>query len=57
MKNIVKAVIEAKSKDDAQAAFVVANKELHSMVNKGMLKKNTASRKVSRLSAFVKKIA
>ena len=55
MKNIVKAVVNAKSKEEALAAFKVANQYLHKMVSKGILKKETASRKVSRLSAFVKK--
>ncbi|WP_163532653.1 30S ribosomal protein S20 [Helicobacter suis] len=60
IKNIVKAVREAVQHNDlpkAQEAFKVANKELHKFVSKGVLKKNTASRKVSRLNASVKKIA
>ena len=56
LKNIVKAVTGAKNLEEAKDAFKVANKEIHKMVSKGILKKNTASRKVSRLSAFVKKI-
>jgi small subunit ribosomal protein S20 len=55
-KNIVKSVIQATNKEEAQAAFKVANREIHRLVTKGLLKKETASRKVSRLSAFVKKI-
>ncbi len=52
IKNIVKAVheaIEASDKDAAQKAFAVANKYIHSLVNKGFIKKQTAARKVSRL--------
>lgn len=59
IKNITKAVIEAAAANDkeaAAAAFKVANKQIHSMVSKGFIKKETASRKVSRLSALVKKI-
>lgn len=60
IKNIIKAVREAVASRDvpkAQDALKVANKELHRFVSKGVLKKNTASRKVSRLNASVKKIA
>ena len=60
IKNITKAVREAVSSSDlskANEAFKVANKELHSFVSKGILKKNTAARKVSRLNSLVKKLA
>ncbi|EQD89525.1 ribosomal protein S20 [Helicobacter pylori SouthAfrica50] len=43
--------------EKAQERLKIANKELHKFVSKGILKKNTASRKVSRLNASVKKIA
>ncbi len=56
IKNIIKAVTNATSKEEATAAFKEANKYLHKMVSKGVMKKETVSRKVSRLSAFVKKI-
>lgn len=56
IKNVVKAVTNAKNKDDALAAFKLANQYLHKMVSKNILKKQTAARKVSRLNAFVKKI-
>lgn len=52
LKNIVKAVrsaVEAGNKEEAEAAFKVANQQLHKFVSKGVLKKETASRKVSRL--------
>ncbi|MDR0665604.1 MAG: 30S ribosomal protein S20 [Helicobacteraceae bacterium] len=57
IKNAVKAVTGAKNKDDANEAFKKANRYLHSMVSKGVLKKNTAARKVGRLAAFINKIA
>ena len=56
MRNVVKAVVQATNKEDAEAAFKLANKELHVMVSKGILKKETASRKVSRLALFVNKM-
>jgi len=56
LKNIVKAVTNAKNKEEAEAAFVVANREIHKFVSKGLLKKGTAARKVSRLALFVNKI-
>lgn len=60
MKNIIRAVKEAVASKDltkAQESLRIANKELHKFVSKGILKKNTASRKVSRLNAYVKKFA
>lgn len=60
IKNITKAVREAVASNDvakAQEALKVANKEFHKYVSKGILKKNTVARKVSRLNASVKKIA
>ncbi|MDR1911559.1 MAG: 30S ribosomal protein S20 [Helicobacteraceae bacterium] len=57
VKNVVKAVTSAKGKEEANEAFKKANRYLHSMVSKGILKKNTAARKVSRLAAFIAKIA
>jgi small subunit ribosomal protein S20 len=59
LKNIVKAVrtaVEAGDKTAAQEAFKIANKQLHSFVSKGFLKKKTASRKVSRLHKLVNSI-
>jgi small subunit ribosomal protein S20 len=59
VKNIVKAVREAASngnKEEATAALAVANKSLHKFVSKGVLKKNTVSRKVSRLAKLVNSI-
>lgn len=60
IKNIIKAVREAVTANDvakAQESLKIANKELHKFVSKGIIKKNTASRRVSRLNASVKKIA
>ncbi len=59
IKNITKTVheaVEAADKTVAQAAFTVANKQIHSLVSKGFIKKETASRKVSRLHKMVNKI-
>ncbi len=59
LKNIVKAVrsaAEAGDKAAAQEAFKVANRQLHSFVSKGFLKKQTASRKISRLHKLVNSI-
>lgn len=60
IKNIVRALREAVVANDlpkAQESLKIANRELHKYVSKGILKKNTASRKVSRLNASVKKLA
>lgn len=59
IKNLTRAVVEAveaKDKDKAAEAFKEANKKLHSYVSKGVLKKNTAARKVSRLNKLVKSL-
>ncbi|MCF6201893.1 MAG: 30S ribosomal protein S20 [Hydrogenimonas sp.] len=56
IKNITKAVIaavEGGDKEAAQNAMKIANRELHKYVSKGILKKNTAARKVSRLQTKV----
>ncbi|RDU62478.1 30S ribosomal protein S20 [Helicobacter didelphidarum] len=60
IKNITKAVREAIAKSDltmATESFKIANKEIHSFVSKGILKKNTAARKISRLNSLIKKLA
>ncbi len=59
LKNIVKAVntaIEAGNKEEASEAFKVANRQIHKFVSRGVLKKETASRKVSRLNKAVNAI-
>jgi len=60
IKNITKAVkeaVEAGEVEKAQEAFKIANEKLHHFVSKGILKKNTAARKVSRLNKLVKELA
>ncbi|MFA6760512.1 MAG: 30S ribosomal protein S20 [Sulfuricurvum sp.] len=56
LKNITKDVrgaIEAGNKEEAEAALKVANQQIHKFVSKGILKKETAARKVSRLHKAV----
>ncbi len=56
LKNIVKAVrtaVEAGDKEAATEALKVANQNIHKFVSKGILKKETAARKVSRLHKAV----
>ncbi len=60
LKNITRDVseaIEAGDKAAAEAAMKVANKEIHKFVSKGLLKKNTAARRVGRLQLKVNAIA
>lgn len=60
LKNITKAVREAAANNDKNAAneaFKIANKSIHAMVSRGFLKKQTASRRVSRLALLINKIA
>ena len=60
VKTFVKQVliaVEAKNVDEAKAALQVAYKELDKAVTKGVLKKNTASRKKSRLTLKVNALA
>jgi len=59
IKNIVKAVlvaVEASDKDAATTAMKEANKYLHHCVSKGILKKETAARRVGRLQVKVNAI-
>lgn len=56
LKNITRAVreaVESKNAEEALTALKVANKSFHSFVSKGFLKKETASRRVSRLAKLV----
>lgn len=60
IKNLTKAVkvaVEAGDKEAADAALKAVNKSLHSYAGKGILKKNTASRRVSRLAKLVSTVA
>ncbi len=59
IKNLARAVREAVEAGDAakaEEAFKEANKNMHKYVSKGVLKKNTAARKVSRLAKLVRKM-
>ena len=59
LKNIVKDVrtaIEAENKEDASSAMTIANKQIQKFVSKGILKKETAARKISRLQTAVNAI-
>ena len=53
----LEAAIEAGDKEAAQAAFKEAQPEVMRSATKGLMHKNTASRKVSRLAARVKAIS
>jgi small subunit ribosomal protein S20 len=56
IKNITKSVleaVEANNKDEASKAMTSANSYFHHCVSKGILKKKTAARKVSRLQIKV----
>ena len=53
----VEAAIATGNKAQAQEAFKIAQPELMRGVSKGVYKLGTASRKVSRLSARIKKLA
>ncbi|MEM8651782.1 MAG: 30S ribosomal protein S20 [Pseudomonadota bacterium] len=52
----VEAAIEGGDKEAANVALKAAQPEIMRSVTKGILKKNTAARKISRLSAGIKKI-
>ena len=53
----VEIAIEKADKELAQKAFKEAQPEMHRSVTKGVFNKNTISRKLSRLSLRIKKIA
>jgi small subunit ribosomal protein S20 len=60
IKNITRAVREAVASGDvekATEALKSANQNFHKYVSKGILKKNTAARKVSRLNKLVKSLS
>jgi len=52
----VETAIESNDKESAQAAFVAAEPEIMRGVSRGILHRNTASRKVSRLAARIKSL-
>ena len=53
----VELALDKVDKKSAQKAFKTAQPEMHRAVTKGVFKKNTISRKLSRLSSRIKKIA
>ncbi len=53
----VESAIMSGNKSDAQTAFQLAEPEIMRGVSKGVIKKETASRKVSRLSQKIKALA
>jgi small subunit ribosomal protein S20 len=53
----VEQAIATGSKEEAQTAFKLAQPEIHRGVSKGVLHKNTAARKLSRLSGRIKVLA
>ncbi len=60
IKNLTKAVkvaVEAGDKEAATIALKDVNKSFHSYATKGILKKNTAARRISRLSKLVNAVA
>ncbi|MAC61339.1 MAG: 30S ribosomal protein S20 [SAR116 cluster bacterium] len=52
----VENLIGGESKDKAQEAFKIAMPELQKGVSKGLIHKNTAARKLSRLSKKIKSL-
>ena len=52
----VETAIESNNKEAAKAAFVFAEPEIMRGVTRGVLHRNTASRKVSRLAARIKSL-
>ena len=56
IKKVELAIGEA-NKEKAYEALIKAQPEMHRSVSRGTFKKNTISRKLSRLSARIKKIA
>ena len=52
----VETAIESNDKEAAQAAFVAAEPEIMRGVTRGVLHRNTASRKVSRLASRIKSL-
>lgn len=53
----VESAVTAKDKAAAQAALVAATSEISKAASKGVYHKNTAARKISRLTKAVNKIA
>jgi len=53
----VKKLVVAKSKDEAKKELSLAYKAIDKAAKKGVIKKNTASRKKSRLAKAIKKLS
>ena len=53
----VKKLFVSKTKEGAKEALVLAYKALDKAAKKGVIKKNTASRKKSRLAKAIKKLS
>ncbi len=53
----VEAAVNAKNKDEAQAALTAAISTISKAANKGVYHKNNAARKVSRLTKMVNELA
>jgi len=53
----VKKLVIAKSKDEAKKELSLAYKAIDKAAKKGVIKKNTASRKKSRLAKAIKKLS
>ena len=52
----VREAVEAGNYEEALTAWKAVNKKFQSYINKGILKKNTARRKISKLHKLVKSI-
>ncbi len=57
VKTAVKKVLNASNKEEARVALVNATRVIDKACSKGIFHKNTASRKKSRLTKFVNKMA
>ena len=57
MTRALKEAVEAGDSAKATEAFKEVNKNFHKYVSKGILKKNTAARKVSRLNKLLKSLS
>lgn len=53
----VELAIDAGNAEDAKAAFAAAMPEIHRGVTKGVMHKNTAARRLSRMSRRIKALA
>ncbi len=54
IKKVLTSLDSAASKEDVNKAFITAQSEIMKAVSKGLIKKNTASRKVSQLARKIK---